>query len=460
MPNFYLGSDASKGYADFVVTDHLKKIVENDFQLDDTDQGHRRLDRFMQVFFTKYPDAILYAAFESTGGYENNWFQTFTRLAEKFPIKLARLNPKGIHHHKRAGLKRNSTDKISALAIAEYQINHSDVIRYDEQDFYKSMKKLFTTYRMLLKVRTQLLNQLESLIYTANPELVKYRKDNTPQWLLRLLIAYPVAENLADACVEDLVRIPFINAGRAEDLISDARISVASATDETSQVLIKLLADQILALTASIQTLKKQAQDFVDVPEIKLLTSIDSIGAISAIGLFVEMGGDIGLFANAKKLSAFWGVHPILKESGDGRLVSQMSKNGRKLPRAILFMVVLCGIRSQTGFISNIYQRELRKGKCKMSAIGVCMNKIARVVYGVLKNNTPFDPAIDQRNQTRSRPNSSNRKDKTNVRRFQSEDNGAPISRKQSKKRKEREQSQSEHVTISEIKSSPLVAPV
>jgi transposase len=460
MPNFYLGCDVSKGYADFVVIDHLKKITENNFQLDDTNQGHQRLEQFLQVFFDKNPAAILYAALESTGGYENNWFQSFKRLAGKFPVKLARLNPMGIHHHKRAGLKRNSTDKISALAIAEYQINHAEVIRYDEHDPYKSMKKLFTTYRMFLKIRTQMLNQLESLIYTANPELVKYRKDNTPKWLLRLLSEYPVAENLANARTEDLVRIPFINAGRAEDLISDARISVASATDETTQVLIKLLADQILELSAAIETLKKQAEDFVDVPEIKLLNSIDSIGTISAIGLFVEMAGDIGLFANAKKLSAFWGVHPILKESGDGSLVPKMSKNGRKLPRAILFMVVLSGIRTKNSFISNIYQRELRKGKCKMSAIGVCMNKMARVVYGVLKNNTPFDPEIDQCNQKCSRPMSSNRKDKAKVRRFQSEDKGAPISRKQNKKRKEREQSQGEPVTISEIKSSPLVAPI
>lgn len=135
-------------------------------------------------------------------------------------------------------------------------------------------------------------------------------------------------------------------------------------------------------------------------------------------------------------------------------MVPKMSKNGRKLPRSILFMAVLNGIQGD-GFIADTYKRELKKGKCKMSAIGVCMNKLARIVFGVLKNDMPFDPEIIRCHQHRSQPKASV-KAKSNKRRFQQEDRNAPISRRQTKKRKEREQSQSEHVTISEIESSPL----
>jgi transposase len=456
MSTFYLGCDVSKGYADFVLIDHKKNIVESNFQLDDTYAGHNKLEQILQSFFEKNPEATLYAAVESTGGYENNWFQALKMLGVQFAIKAARLNPVGVNHHKRAGLKRNSTDKISALAIAEYQINHADVIHYDEQDPYKSMKRLFTAYRMLRKIRTQLLNQLESLIYTANPEVVKYRKNNTPQWLLRLLNQYPVAENLAKASIEELDRIPYIDSDRARVLIEGAQSSVASATDKPIQVLIKVLTNQIFELDNSINTLKKQANDYSDVHEIRLISSIDSIGLMSAIGLFIELNGDIGLFDNAKKLSAFWGTHPILKDSGDGSMVPKMSKNGRSMPRSILFMAVLNGIQGD-GFISDTYKRELKKGKCKMSAIGVCMNKLARIIFGVLKNNTPFDLEINRRHQLQYLPKTSSAKTKSDKRRFQQEDQNAPISRRQSKKRKEREQSQSEHVTISEIKSSPHV---
>lgn len=456
MSTSYLGCDVSKGYADFVLIDQQKNIVENNFQLDDTRAGHNKLEQILHLFFEKNPEATLYAAVESTGGYENNWVQALKMLSVRFTIKVARLNPVGVNHHKRAGLKRNSTDKISALAIAEYQINHADVIHYDEQDRFKSMKRLFTAYRMLLKIRTQLLNQLESLIYTANPELVKYRKNNTPQWLLRLLNQYPVAENLAKASIEELDNIPHIDSDRAKGLIEGAQSSVASAIDEPTQVLIKVLTNQIFELDHSVNKLKKQANDYADVHAINLISSIDSIGLMSAIGLFIELNGDIGLFDNAKKLSAFWGMHPILKDSGDGSMVPKMSKNGRSLPRSILFMIVLNGIQCG-GFISDTYKRELKKGKCKMSAIGVCMNKLSRIIFGVLKNNMPFDPEIIRRHQLRSQPKASTVKTKSDKRRFQQQDQNAPLSRRQSKKRKEQEQSQSEQVTISEIKSSPLV---
>ena len=77
-----------------------------------------------------------------------------------------------------------------------------------------------------------------------------------------------------------------------------------------------------------------------------------------------------------------------------------------------------------------------------MDAIGICMHKILRIIYGMLKNNTAFDPQIDDKNRKRiiKSQNSIPKKDKS--RRFQDYDADAPISCKQNKKRMEREQSQ------------------
>lgn len=73
MNSFYLGCDVSKGYADFVIIDAKKNIVEPNFQLDDTFDGHNRLYDILNDFFKEYPQSTLYAAVESTGGLENNW---------------------------------------------------------------------------------------------------------------------------------------------------------------------------------------------------------------------------------------------------------------------------------------------------------------------------------------------------------------------------------------------------
>ncbi|MBN1996033.1 transposase [candidate division KSB1 bacterium] len=172
---------------------------------------------------------------------------------------------------------------------------------------------------------------------------------------------------------------------------------------------------------------------------------------MSAIGLFLEMGGCVTNFESAKNISSFWGLHPKIDMSGDGGTVYRMSKEGRSMPRAILFMAVLNGIKTKS-FIFDLYQKELKNGKCKLSAIGVCMHKLARIVFGVLKNNTPFDLNIDKQNKTRSISKKKKTSNNSENRWYQKEDQDAPISKRQHKKRKEREQSQGKNIAVYEIK--------
>ena len=43
MESYYMGIDVSKGYADFVILDAKKDVVEPNFQLDDTFGSHCKL---------------------------------------------------------------------------------------------------------------------------------------------------------------------------------------------------------------------------------------------------------------------------------------------------------------------------------------------------------------------------------------------------------------------------------
>ena len=122
-----------------------------------------------------------------------------------------------------------------------------------------------------------------------------------------------------------------------------------------------------------------------------------------------------------------------------------MSKRGRKEPRQILFMVTLTAIQSNP-LIRDIYLEHIQKGMEKMAAIGLCMHKILRIIYGMLKNNSAFDPEIDRRNREKMvQRNSRVNKDKN--RRYQAFDSKAPISRRQHSKREERKQSHSDNNT-------------
>ena len=72
-----------------------------------------------------------------------------------------------------------------------------------------------------------------------------------------------------------------------------------------------------------------------------------------------------------------------------------------------------------------------------------------RIIYGMLKNKQAFDPLIDKRNYEKSRSTQQEKQLQENVnieksRRYQEFDETAPISRKQTKKRKEHDLSQCE----------------
>ena len=151
-------------------------------------------------------------------------------------------------------------------------------------------------------------------------------------------------------------------------------------------------------------------------------------------------------FSSAKKLAAFFGLHPIFKTSGDGTSGVRMSKQGRKEPRKILFMVALSSLTANP-HIHRIYEEHTNKGMKKMVAVGLCMHKILRIVYGMLKNNQAYDSQVDQKN----RESIAARKAPCNVknvnRRYEMFDQQAPISRRQSNKRKEWKQSQGDNIT-------------
>jgi len=435
MTNYFFGGDVSKGYSDFTVLDHNKVIVEPNFRLDDTYTGHENLKAFIERFHSSHPDSFLNVGLESTGGYENNWYNTFLNLSERFNLKVARLNPYGVKHYKEAGLKRNKTDKICAQNIAEYLISYDEKIRYNEMKNDVGLKKQWKLIRLLTKQQTQLLNQFESLLYNTHPQLVSYCKDSTPNWVLEVVQRYPTARRLSRVNAKTLAKINYVTLERAKELISDARKCIGAAQDELTQLCMKSLAGQIIHLQRSIKDqIKEMIKACHFTEKIELLKSFKGIGEFSAVGIMLVIE-NIERFPTSKKLVSFCGVHPILDDSGDKNGGYRMSKQGNKEMRFILFNVAMSAINCNT-MIKELYESYQEKGKTKMCAIGIMMNKILRIVYGMLKNNKKFDPSID--NANRSKKVERNEIGIINRdRRYQEPDEKAPISRRQTKKRKQ-----------------------
>jgi transposase len=439
MPHLFLGCDVSKGYADFIVLDADRSVVEQPFRLDDTASGHKALESILQTLCEKIPSVQIFAGAESTGGLENNWLACFSRIATHLPLKAARLNPMGVKNHMKAEQTRTVSDEVSAEAIAGYLIAHPQKVLYDQDDPFYSARRQWTTIELLKKQTTQLYNNLQNLLYSACPSALIYCRHGVPSWLLHVLIKYPTAAQLSKVKPATLAKIPYITLQRASVLVARAYDDGASATDHVTARTVQLLADQIIALERSVDAIVGELRvQWKDNALVKLLCSFTGIGTYSALGLLINIR-NVALYPSVGHLASYFGLHPIWRDSGDGTFGYHMSKQGRIQPRAILFMVTWVAI-VRNPHIKKLYVRCQREKQMKpIEAMGVCMHKILRIVYGMLKTNTAYDPAIDQKYQDRMKPvvkKEARQKHEEKIRRFQKKDDAAPVSKRQAKKRR------------------------
>ena len=436
MTNYYLGSDVSKGYADFQFIDTKKQKVGASFQLDDTHTGHAALYLRLQDFLNEHPDSQLYVALESTGGYERNWYASLEKFQSSLPLHVAILNPAKVKFNNDVGHKV-TTDALSAYGVAAYMVAHPEKVSFESQDYFTSPKRHWKYLQMLNKQKTQLFNLLQSELYLVLPDIQAFCKDGYPQWVMRLLKQYPTAKRLSRARVSTLAEIPYVSEQRAIDLIQAAKQSVASVDDALAEEMVRSLVTQIQQLEQLIKSLIARLKQELTMPEIELLKTFTGISDYTAIGLMIEIQS-IHRFERSQNLASYFGVHPVFRQSGDGASGFKMSKQGRKEPRRLLFMVAFSA-SIHNPVIRHHYQMHLAKGMSRMAALGACMHKITRVIFGMLKHNTPFDPAIDQKNRERTKAKSAKVLSAAQIARIQEFDKTAPVSRRQNKKRKEQE---------------------
>jgi transposase len=435
----FLGIDVSKGYADFLLLDDHKNSLEEGFQLDDNLLGRQQLKDLIHQWFSKGMKE-LYCGLESTGGYENNWYSLLKNLSKEMNVQVVRLNARAVKAVSDASLKRTITDAVSAHNIASYLISFPEKISYkqaglEQTNQFKEGRQHYSYIRMLLKQKVQFSNQLEKLLYQHFGEILVYCRHGIPGWLLRMLSRYPCAEAVVKTGVKKLSAIKGISGDKAQALIHKSNQSGQKITPQIQHI-IAVTAKEILHKEELIQQEKGYLKDlYAQSEEVKLLESIKCIAVETGVLLMLEIE-NINRFESSKSIAAYFGVHPTFKQSGDGTWGSHMSKKGRGEIRAALYMAALSGIRWNS-ILKQLYARYRAKGMKHYQAMGVVMHKLLRIIYGVLKNKTPFDPVVDQQNvlkaaEKQQQQNTSEQKKY----RYQVQSMEAPISRRAAEKRK------------------------
>jgi transposase len=123
----------------------------------------------------------------------------------------------------------------------------------------------------------------------------------------------------------------------------------------------------------------------------ELLITIPGVGKLTAARLLAEIG-DFSAFENAPQLAAFAGLNPKIKRSGSSVYKKpRISKEGRAAIRAFLYMPAIVA-KKHNPIIREFCARLSNRKLPEMAIVIAAMRKLLHLIYGVLKNQLPFDP--------------------------------------------------------------------
>jgi transposase len=167
--------------------------------------------------------------------------------------------------------------------------------------------------------------------------------------------------------------------------------------DATDELLQSSLESLLKAIASHLETVQEQIKQQLRGQEsfqtnLALLTSSVGIGAVTAAKLLSEFA-DLDQYESAKAAAADAGLTPSHYESGTSvRRRSKLSKMGQAGVRAALSWPAITAMR-RCPAIKAFAQRLAARGKPKMVIICAVMRKLVHICYGVLKHQTPYDPA-------------------------------------------------------------------
>ena len=254
---------------------------------------------------------------------------------------------------------RSKTDKRDCAALLDF-LEHGMLpsIPIPSKEI-RGLRRLFSTYLLTVKSRTSLKNRIYSLLKSEG-------------------IVLPKGDLYSRRGMEKLALL---------DLPRFVRIQI------------DVLLSQVKALQAALDCLKEQilihAGQFRE--NVALLTSIPGISPFIALGLIADIG-DIGNFKGAKQFTSYLGVVPRVHESNGKRWTGHITKQGRKLSRALLSQVIHHFIGS-----SKMYEEQydaLKKKKGAAKAIVAMMRRLLVIIFKMLKRNETFH-SVNEENHTR-----------------------------------------------------------
>lgn len=341
------------------------------------------------------PEAVA-VGMEATGHY----WKVFRHACAGHGYRTDVINPLITSREASADVRGRKSDKTEALAIAHVLRKGGYSPAPAAQPATDTLKALARHRRALVERCSDAKLRLVAALDVAFPGLEKLLGDLFSVSSLAVIRAFPSSRLAAGADIRTLASVFRKASGgqlgqeAAGEFRKAARRSLSLTMDTGGEeFVIPQIVDEIRAASARIDAVEKRMLEEPRPVVATLLGSIKGAGRIQPLVIAAEIG-DISRFAGPdmeKRLLAYSGCDPRVRESGKWKGTTRMSRRGSPTLRNALYLMAGT-IRLHTPCFNAIYKQHIGKGKHHCVAISHVINKILDVLCGMYRTNTLFAP--------------------------------------------------------------------
>jgi transposase len=300
-------------------------------------------------------------------------------------------------------LDRSKDDNRDAFTIAELLRTG----KYTETRLlhagYAELRQYGTLYYRLQRDLQRQETLIHNLVGQLFPELRQIFRDLTGETVRALLWQHAAASQIRHLSLDSFmvgVRADFtgqrLQLARLRQVHALAAQSVGlSAGVEALQVALRLHIATFEAFQQQVAAVEIAFfETFQALPEANYWLSVPGLGVATAALILAEIGNP-GHYRHGRQWAKLAGIQPVLNTSGrKSRSRTPMSHQGRPRLRTVLFFAVLRLVRLDETFARE-YQRLQSRPKnplTKNQALGVLMNKLLRILWGLIRQQTTYQP--------------------------------------------------------------------
>lgn len=384
MQNF-IGIDVSKDSFNYsVVGEKMNEVQSGSFKMD-----REGFESFKDVV-QGCPNCVV--VMESTGIYHIN----LLGFISSFKEEVAVVNPSLIKRFSQnMTLRKTKTDEIGAFVIARFASKYGDIIRYFVPHNMDEITALSRVRESISKDIARVKTQIKGHMSVVFPELASKFNLFTDA-MLAVIEAYPTPETVRKAThssVNKFIGNLKYNRNITHKELKELAKKSIGVSSSVYEDIIRHDARHLRFLLAEQEAVQKRFIDEIDKTkkdDLDILKSIKGIGEITASHFIAEIK-DIKRFESKKRLIAFAGTDPSIRQSGTSiNTRGRISKKGSKSLRRYIYLMA-SGVMKFNDYFRAYYLKKRQEGFQHRKAMIALANKLLRVVWSMLTKRECFN---------------------------------------------------------------------